>query len=110
MQISVIGTTGAPEIPKKLYSYILVDYLETKYFKNYNSSCDDGDEGSSSDMEDVYSDPNKHLSLSYIAVIAFMTDIIIVCMYVYAYLCIATYVMRLAMLCPAVAVHTHIIL
>ncbi len=60
---AVIGTTGAPEIPKK--SNILVDYLETKSFNvadkkpeaSDDGSCDGGGDGGgvgSSNMDDVY--------------------------------------------------------
>ncbi len=72
-EYAVIGTTGAPEIPKK--SDILVDYLETNSFNvqaekklevsvSEVRNCGDESEGdgdSCSNM-DVYSDPDKHLS------------------------------------------------
>ncbi len=70
-EYAVIGTTGAPEIPKK--SDILVDYLENKAFKVADkkpevSESDDGScgynggGGGGSDMVDEYSRPDKHLS------------------------------------------------
>ncbi len=74
-EYAVIGTTGAPEIPKK--SDILVDYLETKSFNvadkkpvkasvSDGGSCNGGSDGGgvgSSDMDDVYSDPDQQFSL-----------------------------------------------
>ena len=72
-EYAVIGTTGAPEIPKK--SDILVDYLKTKSFNGVDKkpevsvsnggSCDSSSNGggdSGDDMDDEYSKPNKHLS------------------------------------------------